>query len=67
MPSATRLYSNPEYFGSYSLDGLYIALHTIYHTNSFSEAIFKAVNYGGDSDSNASITGQLAGAIYGID
>lgn len=53
---------NPEGFVIYSL---IVSIWCFYHTNSFSEAIIKAVNLGGDSDTNGAITGQLAGAFYG--
>jgi len=53
------------YFGSYSLDGLGMALWSVYHTTSFDEAVTRSVNLLGDADSHGSITGQLAGAIYG--
>lgn len=39
------------------MDGLFTALHCVYNTNSFREAIFKAVNLGGDADSIAAIAG----------
>lgn len=35
-------------------------------TNSFEEAILQAVNYGDDADTVGAITGQLAGAYYGL-
>jgi len=54
-----------EYFGSYAPDGLAIALHCVYHTDSFTEAVARCVNFLGDADSNASIAGQIAGAFYG--
>jgi ADP-ribosylglycohydrolase len=53
------------YFGSYSLDGLAMAMWSVYHTTSFDEAVVKSVNLLGDADSHGSITGQLAGALYG--
>eukprot|EP01127_Copromyxa_protea_P006651 TRINITY_DN1665_c0_g1_i1.p1 TRINITY_DN1665_c0_g1~~TRINITY_DN1665_c0_g1_i1.p1 ORF type:complete len:318 (+),score=57.15 TRINITY_DN1665_c0_g1_i1:2686-3639(+) len=53
------------YFGSFCMDGLAMALHSVYHTNSFEEAITKAVNLLGDADSVGAIAGQLAGAFYG--
>eukprot|EP00746_Dinoflagellata_sp_MGD_P128673 gnl/MRDRNA2_/MRDRNA2_62988_c0_seq1.p1 gnl/MRDRNA2_/MRDRNA2_62988_c0~~gnl/MRDRNA2_/MRDRNA2_62988_c0_seq1.p1 ORF type:complete len:420 (-),score=74.66 gnl/MRDRNA2_/MRDRNA2_62988_c0_seq1:135-1394(-) len=53
------------YFGSYSMDGLAMALWAVYHTKSFDEAITKSVNLLGDADSHGSIAGQLAGALYG--
>merc|ERR1712137_751105 len=55
------------YFGSYSMDGLALALHSFYHTTSFMDAITKCVNFLGDADSTGAICGQLAGAFYGID
>lgn len=58
--------SNPGYFGSYAMDGCYVALHIAYHSSSFTEAVFKAVNWGGDSDSIASVVGYICGAMYGI-
>jgi ADP-ribosylglycohydrolase len=33
----------------------------------FEEAVVTAVNAGGDTDTNASITGALAGALNGVD
>lgn len=39
------------------MDGLYTALHIVYHTNSIKEALFKAVNLGGDADTVAAIAG----------
>lgn len=54
-----------EYFGSYCMDGIAIALHALYHTESFDKAIEKAVNFMGDADTIGSIAGQIAGAFYG--
>jgi len=53
------------YFGSYSLDGLAMAIWAVYHTKTFDEAIAKSINLLGDADSHGSIAGQLAGALYG--
>jgi len=53
------------YFGSYSVDALAIALHCVYHTASFTDAVARCVNFLGDADSTGSITGQIAGAFYG--
>ena len=55
----------PDYFGAYCMDGLAIALHSVYHTTSFDEAIEKCVNFLGDADSTGAVAGQLAGAVYG--
>lgn len=48
------------------MDGLAMALHAVYHSTSFSEAITRSVNFLGDADSVGAIAGQLAGAIYGF-
>merc|ERR1719503_260932 len=47
------------------MDGLAMALWSVYHTKSFDEAVVKSVNLLGDADSHGSITGQIAGALYG--
>ena len=56
-PSPTRWKSNSGYFGSYCMDGMYVALHIIYNSESFKEALFKAVSWGGDSDSITAVVG----------
>lgn len=43
------------YFGSFCMDGLAMALHAVYTTNSFEEAVTKAVNMLGDADSVGAI------------
>jgi ADP-ribosyl-[dinitrogen reductase] hydrolase len=43
------------------------ALWCIYNTNNFESAVMKAVRLGGDSDTVGSVTGQIAGALYGMD
>merc|ERR1712217_895279 len=53
------------YFGAFCMDGLALALWAIYHTTSFDDAVVASVNLLGDADSHGSITGQLAGALYG--
>merc|ERR1719282_525462 len=53
------------YFGSYSVDGLAVALWSFYHTNSYMEAIVRCANFLGDAETTAAICGQLAGAFYG--
>ena len=47
------------YFGAYSLDGLAVALHCVYHTTSFDGALVKCVNFNGDADSTGSMVGQV--------
>ena len=58
---------NPGYIGSYAMDNLSMSLHIIYHSDSFKESIIKAANLRGDSDSVASVVGQIAGAYYPIE
>ncbi len=43
------------------------ALWCVYTTHTFRDALITAINLTGDSDTIASITGQIAGAIYGLD
>ena len=42
------------------------ALWSIGRTADFRSAILTAANLGGDADTTAAITGQLAGALYGL-
>jgi len=63
--SPTRVKQNPGYIGSYAMDGLAMALHILWSTSSFSEAVLKAVNLRGDADTVGAIVGQIAGAFYG--
>ena len=58
---------HPDYIGSYCMDGLAMALHVLYTTYSFKDAILKGVNLCGDADFVGSIIGQIAGAFYGLD
>jgi len=64
--AARRAADQPGYVGSYAMDALSMALHCVYTTRSFAGAVLKAANLRGDSDTVAAITGQIAGAIYGI-
>lgn len=63
--SPTRAREHPEYIGSYAMDALAMALHCVWSTSSFADAVLKCANLGGDSDTTAAIAGQIAGAIYG--
>jgi len=51
----------------YVVDSFAAALHCIFTTDSFEEAVVKAVNLGGDADTIGAITGGLAGALYGYE
>lgn len=48
-------------------DTLMAAKWSVATTNSFEEAVCKAVNLGGDADTIGAVTGQIAGSIYGLD
>lgn len=58
-----------DYIGSngYVVDSLEVALYCSYHTDNYKDAVLKAVNYGGDTDTNAMITGGLTALYYGFD
>jgi ADP-ribosylglycohydrolase len=60
-----RLQQQPGYIGSYAMDGLAMALHWIWKTDTFEEVICGTGFRGGDADTVAAIAGQIAGAIYG--
>lgn len=49
----------------YVAHSLEAALWCVGRTGSFAEAVLLAANLGGDADTVAAITGQLAGALYG--
>lgn len=51
----------------YVVDSLAIAVYSVLKTNNYEYAIKTAVNFGYDTDTNAAITGSIAGPIYGID
>lgn len=57
----------PGYIGSYCMDALAMALHTVWYTNSFKEIALVNANMGGDCDTVGAVAGQIAGAAYGID
>jgi ADP-ribosyl-[dinitrogen reductase] hydrolase len=61
-----RTRRDPSYIGSYAVDAMLKALHCVWTTESFDQAVLKAISRGGDADSVGAITGQIAGAIYGV-
>ena len=65
--SPYRYTLHPGYFASYCMDALALSLHYAYHSISAEEAILRAMNAGGDSDTVGAITGQIVGAIYGLE
>ena len=48
------------------VDSFRCALHCLYTTHTFEDALIKAVNFGGDADTIGAITGGLAGVLYGF-
>jgi ADP-ribosyl-[dinitrogen reductase] hydrolase len=52
--------------GGYAPESLSSALYHFHSTGSFREAVLQAVNFGNDADTIGAITGQLAGAYYGL-
>ena len=42
-------------------------IHCLLTTDNYADAVLKAVNIGGDTDTNAAICGGLAGIYYGFD
>lgn len=51
----------------YCVESLEAALWCFFNTDSWSDAVLKAVNLGDDADTTGAIVGQLAGAYYGVD
>ena len=51
----------------YVVESLEAALWCFHQTDSFRDAILKAVNLGDDADTTAAVCGQIAGAHYGED
>ena len=50
----------------YVVDSLEAAIWAFMTTDNYGDAIFKAINLGGDTDTIASLTGGLAGLYYGV-
>ncbi|WP_373528235.1 ADP-ribosylglycohydrolase family protein [Nostoc sp.] len=53
--------------GGYVIDTLESSLWCLLNSSSYSEAVLKAVNLGGDTDTTAAVTGGLAGIYYGME
>ena len=50
----------------YVIDTLEAALWSCYHSECFEDALITAVNLGDDADTVGAVTGQIAGAAWGI-
>jgi len=53
--------------GGYVIDTLEASLWCLLNSSSYFEAVLKAVNLGGDTDTTAAVTGGLAGIYYGLE
>jgi ADP-ribosylglycohydrolase len=51
----------------YVVDTLEASLWCLLNSSSYAEAVLKAVNLGGDTDTTATVTGGLAGIFYGME
>lgn len=51
----------------YVIASFEVVVHCLLTTDNFEDAVLKAVNIGGDTDTNAAICGGLAGIYYGYD
>ena len=51
----------------YILDTLEAVIWCILKTNSYKEAVLKAINLGDDTDTIGALTGAIAGILYGLD
>jgi ADP-ribosyl-[dinitrogen reductase] hydrolase len=63
IPTQTIDRLNPK--GS-SLNAMEVSLWAFYHLDNLEEALITLVNLGGDTDTNAAVTGALFGAQYGL-
>ncbi len=50
----------------YCIASLEASLWCFFNTDSFGDAVLRAANLGDDADTTAAITGQIAGAYYGV-
>ena len=53
--------------GGYVIDTIETVIYCLKTTDNYKDAVLKAVNLGGDTDTNAAICGGLAGIFYGLD
>ncbi len=53
--------------GGYVVSSLEASIWCLLTTDSFAEAVLKAVNLGDDADTTGAITGGLAGLVYGYE
>ncbi|MGC8118853.1 ADP-ribosylglycohydrolase family protein [Marinobacter sp. VGCF2001] len=63
-----RYFNRDEISSSgYVIDTLEAALWSVYHAECFEDALITAVNLGDDADTVGAVTGQIAGAAWGVE
>lgn len=67
LPSIAERTEDEIRSSGYVVDTLEAALWVLANTDSYEEAVLKAVNLGSDTDTVGAVTGGLAGIIYGYD
>ena len=68
--SAAQLQSRTEdqlQTSGYVMNTWNIAVWSLLNTDSYRDCVLKAVNLGGDADTNAAVVGSLAGFVYGCE
>ena len=53
--------------GGYVIESLEASIWCLLKTGNYQDAVFRAINFGHDTDTTAAITGGLAGILYGTD
>lgn len=63
-----RIGFDPDFIpeSGYVVVSLAVSVYSILKTKNYEDAVKMAVNFGYDTDTNAAITGSVAGAMYGI-
>lgn len=51
----------------YVVDCLMVAVYSMLHGTCYEDTVLSAINFGYDTDTDAAVTGALAGAFYGMD
>lgn len=64
-PNLSKLPEENIYSSGYVLHTLEASIWCLLTTNSYEEAVLKAVNLGEDTDTTGTVTGGLAGLLYG--
>lgn len=60
-----KQYYDPDPAQGLAVNTLLLSLDCFMKSNSFEEAVIKAVNLGGDADTTGAVTGAIAGAYFG--